>query len=40
MPEADKEEVLKVAKEQFPSAQLLQARRKFDSFELEFVPLN
>ncbi|MDH3891172.1 MAG: DUF2971 domain-containing protein [candidate division Zixibacteria bacterium] len=39
MPEAHKEEVTKVAQEQFPSAQLLQAQRKFDSFELEFVPV-
>ena len=39
MPEAHKEEVLKIARYQFPTAQLLQARRKFDSFELEFVPV-
>ena len=38
MPESDKKEVLKTAKAQFPFAQLLQARRKFGSFELEFVP--
>lgn len=37
MPEAHKKEVAKVVAEQFPSAQLLQAGRKFDSYELEFV---
>ncbi len=39
MPEAHKEEVTKAVREQFPSAQLLLARRKTDSFELEFVPV-
>ncbi len=39
MPEANKKEVTKVVGEQFPSAQVLEARRKIDSFELEFVPV-
>ena len=39
MPEAHKEEVTKVVREQFPSAKLLLAQRKFSSFELEFVPV-
>jgi hypothetical protein len=39
MPEAHKKEITKVVAKQFPSAQLLQARRKFDSFELEFIPV-
>ena len=39
MPEAHKEEVTKVVREQFPSAKVLLAQRKFSSFELEFVPV-